>query len=81
MKRTKVNIYSNNIIKDHCENRLSWAAYIVYTMLFHYYTSGLKKLKRMDCFREYEGLVYRLIVLKALKDTNKAFKKYGALKF
>ena len=35
----------------------------------------------MDCFREYEGLVYRLIVLKALKDTNKAFKKYGALKF
>ena len=49
-------------------------------MLFKYYTSGLKKLRKMDCFRDYEGLVYRLIALKALKDTNKAFKKYSTVK-
>ena len=35
----------------------------------------------MECFREYEGLVYRLIALKAIKDTNKAFTNYGTLKF
>ena len=35
----------------------------------------------MDCFREYEGLTYRLIALKALQDTNKAFIKYNTVKF
>ena len=55
------------------ENKISWTAYVIYTMLFNYYTSGLKKLRKMECFRDYEGLIYRLIALKALKDTNKAF--------
>ena len=45
-------------------------------MLFKYYMKGLKRLKKLDEFEQYEGIIYRLISMKALKDTGRAFDKY-----
>ena len=45
-------------------------------MLFKYYTKGLKKLKKLDTFEKYEGIIYRLISLKSLNDTENAFRKF-----
>jgi len=44
-------------------------AYVVYTMLFKYYTRGLKKIKKLQVFEQYEGILYRLISFKSLRDT------------
>ena len=49
-------------------------------MLFKYYMKGLKRLKKLNEFETYEGIIYRLIALKAIKDTQKAFKKFMQLK-
>lgn len=48
-------------------------------MLFRYYTKGLKKLRKLDVFEQYEGIIYRLVALKALRDTEKAFDRYSTM--
>lgn len=66
----------SRIIDDKVEDRSSWTPYLLYTLLFEYYMKGIKKLARFDTFKQYEGLIYRLIAMKSLRDTNEAFDQY-----
>ena len=74
LKKTQNNIIITRIIQDNLEGRDKWHAFVLYMLLFKYYTKGLKKFSKFDSFYKYEGLIYRLIATKALKDTNHAFK-------
>ena len=61
------------ILGDSLESRKEWTAFFIYSLLFEYYMSGIRKMQIYDCFEKYEGLIYRIIALKSLNDTNKAF--------
>ncbi len=81
LKRSKNNLITNRIIQDNTSKRKEWIAFTVYTLLFTYYMRGIKKLSQYECFSKYEGLIYRLIAIKALRDTNMGYSRRNSLKF
>lgn len=70
---------NQKIIDDKIERKSLWIAYTIYTMLFKYYTKGLKKIKKLDVFEKYEGIIYRLIASQTLRETDKAFEQFKKL--
>jgi anoctamin-10 len=62
------------IIEDTIESKSEWIAFIVYVSMFEFYFKATKKMRFYDEFKKYSGLVNRLVALKALRDTNLAFK-------
>lgn len=66
----------NNIIDDVPVSKDYWIPFLIYTIVFQFLYSSVKKLEYMESFGQFSGMLYRLVAFSAFSVVNETYNKY-----
>lgn len=66
----------NNIIDDLPVSRDYWVPFLVYTLIFQFLYSSVKKMEYLESFSNFSGMLYRLVGFASFQVVNQTLDKY-----